>query len=78
MIPDDQKQAYLEEHYPFESVPELSERRHDLHADKDFVVRDYKLVREDGVNYIVSPYYYESGGTVIDWMPSHDSDDSPQ
>ncbi|CAN0536818.1 unnamed protein product, partial [Laminaria digitata] len=69
IIPDDQKQTFLEENYPFAEVPKLSERRYDLHAGKNFVVRDYKFVREEGSNYIVSPYYYEGGGTVIDWMP---------
>ncbi len=73
LIPEDRKQAYLDEHYPFEGVPNLSDRKYDLHANMHFIVRDYMLVRENGTNFIVSPYYYESGGTVIDWMPPRHS-----
>ena len=68
IIPKSKKQAYLNAHFPFESPPKLNERQYDIHADKIFYVRDYKLVREDCLNFIVSPYYYESGGTILDWM----------
>jgi len=68
IISDAEKQAYLDANYPFEDPPKLDDRKYDLHSGKFFHVRDYKLVREEGMNYIVSPYYYESGGTVIDWM----------
>ncbi len=69
IIPDDEKETVLKQHYPFEDMPGLEEELYDLHADKNFFVRDYKLVREHGCNLLVSPYYYESGGSVIDWMP---------
>ena len=39
-----------------------------MHADKTFVVRDFRVTWEHGMNYLVSPYYAESGGTVIDWV----------
>ncbi len=68
LIPESEKQAYLDAHYPFEDPPKLDERKFDLHSGKFFYVRDYKLVREEGLNYICSPYYYESGGTIMDWM----------
>jgi hypothetical protein len=41
---------------------------YDLHADKTFIVKDFLVTWEHGMNYLVSPYYAESGGTVIDWM----------
>lgn len=69
IIPDDQKNIVLAQHYPFEGAPSLDDELLDIHADKAFRVRDYKLVRENGCNLLVSPYYYESGGSVIDWMP---------
>jgi hypothetical protein len=28
------------------------------------------VYREDETNYLVSPYYPEGDGTVIDWMPA--------
>lgn len=69
VIPDEEREAVLAQHYPFEGAPNLDDEMEDIHAEKTFRVRDYKLVRENGCNLLVSPYYYESGGSVIDWMP---------
>jgi len=41
---------------------------YDLHADKTFIVKEFRVTWEHSMNYLVSPYYPESGGTVIDWM----------
>jgi len=68
VIPDDQKAAVLKELYPFTPVPSLEAERYDLHAGKKFRVKDFCVTREAGMNWLVSPYYFESGGTVIDWM----------
>ena len=44
----------------------------DIHAGKTFKVRDYIVTREGDGNFLVSPYYAEAGGTVLDWMvPAH-------
>ncbi len=43
--------------------------RFDLHARQRFIVREFKVVREQGMNLLVSPYYYQAGGSVIDWLP---------
>ena len=40
---------------------------YDIHADKKFMVKEFRVTWEHGMNYLVSPYYPESGGTVIDW-----------
>ena len=69
IIPDEKKQAVLAELYPFEPVPALDEQMFDLHEGKLFTVRDFRVTREDDHNYLVSPYYPASGGSVIDWMP---------
>ena len=45
IIPESEKQAYLDAHYAFEDPPKLDERKYDLHSGKFFYVRDYKLVR---------------------------------
>ena len=68
MIPDEDKEIVLEQLYPFSPVPNLTDVLYDLHADKTFVVKDFRVTWEHGMNYLVSPYYPESGGTVIDWM----------
>jgi hypothetical protein len=41
---------------------------YDIHADKYFVVREFRVTWEHGMNWLVSPYYPECGGTVIDWV----------
>ena len=42
---------------------------YDLHEDRSFRVRDYKVVLSGGVHFLVSPYFAHSGGSVIDWSP---------
>ena len=59
-IPLNAKKKVLQEMYLFEDCPDLSDTLFDLHAEKKFRVVDFKVVREGGRNYLVSPYYYES------------------
>ena len=68
IIPDEDKELVLEQLYPFSPIPKLTDVLYDLHADKTFVVKDFRVTWEHGMNYLVSPYYAESGGTVIDWV----------
>ena len=68
MIPDEDKEIVLAQLYPFSPIPKLTDVVYDLHADKTFVVKDFRVTWEHGMNYLVSPYYPDSGGTVIDWM----------
>ena len=70
IIPENRKAAVLKELFPFTPVPSLDEEMYDLHAEKKFLVKDFFVTREDGMNMLVSPYYFESGGTVIDWLPA--------
>jgi len=70
IIPDDKKQEVLEQLYVFDSVPSLDEELFDLHEGKTFIVRDFRVTWENGQNWLVSPYYPSSGGTVIDWLPA--------
>ena len=75
IIPDEMRQAVLEALYLFDPIPDLDEERYDLHEGKLFRVRDYRVTWEGGQNWLVSPYYPESGGTVIDWMPAEFAQD---
>jgi hypothetical protein len=70
IIPEAMRGEVLEELYPFSPVPRLGEMRYDLHEEKLFQVRDFRVVRDMGMNWLVSPYYPSSGGTVIDWAQS--------
>ena len=68
IIPEEDKGLVLEQLYPFSPVPALTDVLYDMHADKTFVVKDFRVTWEYGMNYLVSPYYPENGGTVIDWV----------
>jgi len=68
IIPEEDKEIVLERLYPFSPIPKLDDVVYDLHADKTFVVKDFRVTWEHGMNSLVSPYYLESGGTVIDWI----------
>ena len=69
IIPDDKKEPVLEALYPFIPKPSMDEERIDLHSGKKFKIREFRVTREGCMNCLVSPYYEEGGGTVIDWVP---------
>jgi len=75
IIPDEKKAEVLERLYPFRPLPSLDEVFYDVHEDKTFLVRDFRVTREGRCNVLASPYYPESGGTVIDWEPADEADD---
>ena len=74
VIPDDRKEEVLRRLYPFEDPPSLDEELYDLHEGQIFKVRDFMVVWETGHNFLVSPYYASSGGSVIDWLPAEFAD----
>lgn len=67
IIPDEDRELVLEQIYPFSPIPKLTDIMYDIHADKKFMVKEFRVTWEHGMNFLVSPYYPESGGTVIDW-----------
>ncbi len=69
VIPDSQRAEVLRELYFLHPVPSMNDERFDLHAGRRFKVRDFRVTREAGHNYLVSPYYEEGGSTVIGWIP---------
>jgi hypothetical protein len=75
VIPDDQRQWVLEALFLGEPVPSLDDVLYDLHEGKTFIVRQYRVTWEDGRNWLLSPYYPSSGGSVIDWMPADWADE---
>ena len=70
IIPDDQKQEVLEKLFIFTPVPSLDDEMYDIHEGKTFRVREFRVTWENGHNWLVSPYYPLTGGTVIDWIPA--------
>jgi hypothetical protein len=67
IIPEEDREIVLEQLYPFSPIPKLTDEMYDIHAEKTFIVKDFRVTWEHGMNFLVSPYYPESGGTVIDW-----------
>ncbi len=68
IIPEEDKQKVLDILYPFFEIPSLDEKRVDVHTGKSFKIRDFIVTREGNGNFLVSPYYAEAGGTVLDWI----------
>lgn len=63
------KQAYLKVNYPFEGVPELTDRKCCIHCDRIITVGDFKVFKEqDGFELICCPNAPECNGTLIDWI----------
>jgi hypothetical protein len=71
VIPEEEKGKVLKALYPFIPVPSLDAEMLDIHEDKTFKVREFLVLRSP-MNWLVSPYYPSSGGTVIDWWDTED------
>jgi hypothetical protein len=72
IIPEEKKEEVLRQLYIFIPIPSLDDEMYDLHEEKKFKVREFRVTREGGMNMLVSPYYPESGGSVIDWVPAEE------
>ncbi len=63
------KQKYLQKNYPFINVPKLTDTKHCIHCEKDIIVGDYKVFRDNrGDESICCPNAPECDGTVGDWF----------
>lgn len=77
-IPVQAKGDVLKQLWPFkETPPLLSEWKFDIHQCAWFPVADYMVVREVERNFLVSPFYLESGGTVLDWHSGDSAGSKP-
>jgi hypothetical protein len=76
IIPEEKKGIVLKVLYPFFPLPSMDEERYDLHSGKKFKIREFRVTREGTQNCLVSPYYEEGGGTVIDWVPPDEDNES--
>ncbi len=73
-IPEDAKPGILDDLYPFCPAPRPDSEVFDLHEQKCFVFRDAQVIRYNGRNLIVSPYYARSGGMAVDFLPAECAD----
>ena len=68
IIPEEDRQKVLDALYPFNDQPGLDDEWLDIHTSRLFKVRDFIVTREGNGNFLVTPFYAEAGGTVLDWM----------
>jgi len=68
IIPEEKKAEVLKDMYIFYPVPRMGDEMEDIHSGKLFRVREFRVTRENGLNLLVSPFYEEGGGTMIDWI----------
>jgi len=69
-IPEDAKPGILDDLYPFCPAPAPDSEVFDLHEQKVFKFREAQVIRYNGRNLIVSPYYAHSGGMTVDFLPA--------
>jgi hypothetical protein len=63
------KQKYLNENYPFEDRPKLTDSKCYIHCDSVFTVGDFKVFKDKrGAEFICCPNAPKCSGTVIDWF----------
>lgn len=64
------KAAFLEEHYPFTPIPELTDVFRCIHCIEIICVGDFKVFKgRNDFLMICCPNAPSCDGTVIDWMP---------
>ena len=71
-IPEDRVKEILEQLYFLEPVPAMDDMILDVHENKRFRFREARVVREGKYNFIVSPFYPVSGGTILDFAGDDD------
>jgi hypothetical protein len=63
------KQKFINEEYPFEDKPQLTDKFRCLHCREVITVGDYKVFRDEtGEDFIYCPNAPECNGTIIDWV----------
>ena len=76
IIPDEERETVLNRLYFLEPVPRLDDEMFDLHEQKLFKVRDFRVIRWNGTNILASPYFDRTGGMLVDWMEPDNLEDS--
>ena len=72
---EDRREEVLKELYPFGTPPSLDDVLMDIHLDKEFAVRDFKVIEQNGYVMLVSPYFAVDGASVVDWQPKNAAED---
>jgi len=63
------KEKYLEDNYPFEGIPHLTDKKRCIHCNEIITVGDFKVYKDNsGFEFICCPHAPECDGSVIDWI----------
>lgn len=69
LIPEELREWVLGLLYLFRPVPSLAAWRMDLRTGRIFQVREFRVIRHAGRNWLFTPFIEEGGGGVLSWVP---------
>ena len=67
-IPANRIEEALKKSWIFTDIPSINDERLDIHEDSVFKLKDIQIIRYNNRNIICSPYYFKSGGTILDFI----------
>lgn len=67
-IPEEDKERFIKMAWPFSSSPKMDQELLDLHSNKTFKFRECLIIRFHNRNIVVSPHFFHSGGTCLDFL----------
>lgn len=76
-IPMEEREAVLNNLWPFMDIPGQDDIMFDIHSSKFFQFKAAKVIRFEKYNMLVTPYYFESGGTCLDII-SEEASQAPE
>ena len=63
------KEKYLEVNYPFDNLPQLTDKKICIHCNEIITVGNFKVYKNiSGFEFICCPHAPECDGSVIDWI----------
>lgn len=68
VVPNKDKDALIKELNPLKNRLSANSTRFCLHQQKTFKLRKCRVIRYNGRNLLVSPWYDQTGGTLLDWV----------
>jgi len=74
VIPQEDKQRVLDELNRFERKLKAGDEAYCIHEEKTFRLDQCRVIRWNGRNFLVSPWYDKSGGTILDWQDPEDAE----
>ena len=70
VIPPEEKYNVLKAAYWGEPVPRATDILEDIHTGREFMVKDLLVVKNGNLVELETPFFWEGGGSIIDWVPA--------